>query len=61
MVIHTLPSSGDERYHWHIELLPRLTDHAGFDWGTGFYVNPTPPEDATRFLREALALQEVAL
>ena len=34
---------------------------AGYDWGAGFFVNPTPPEDAARFLREALALQEVAL
>jgi UDPglucose--hexose-1-phosphate uridylyltransferase len=25
---------------------------AGFEWGTGFYINPTPPEDAARFLRE---------
>ena len=60
LALHTLPQTGDEGYHWHIEILPRLTDHAGFDWGTGFYVNPTPPEDATRFLRETLALHEVA-
>jgi len=26
---------------------------AGFEWGTGFYINPTPPEEAARFLREA--------
>jgi len=32
--------------------LPRLTKVAGFEWGTGFYINPTPPEDAARFLRE---------
>ena len=41
-------------------LLPRLTQQSGFDWGSGFYVNPTPPEDAARFLREALALQEAS-
>ncbi|MBK5276476.1 MAG: galactose-1-phosphate uridylyltransferase [Desulfuromonadales bacterium] len=40
-------------YHWHIELVPRLTQVAGFEWGTGFYINPTSPEDAARFLREA--------
>jgi UDPglucose--hexose-1-phosphate uridylyltransferase len=39
-------------YHWHIELVPRLTQIAGFEWGTGFYVNPTSPEDAATFLRE---------
>ena len=59
MILHTLPQAGDSRYHWHIELLPRLTKHSGFDWSSGFYVNPTPPEDAARFLRGALALQEV--
>jgi UDPglucose--hexose-1-phosphate uridylyltransferase len=40
-------------YHWHIELVPRLTQIAGFEWGTGFYINPTSPEDAAQFLREA--------
>jgi UDPglucose--hexose-1-phosphate uridylyltransferase len=38
-------------FHWHIELLPRLTRVAGFEWGSGFYINPTPPEEAAKFLR----------
>ncbi|HEX7022856.1 MAG TPA: HIT domain-containing protein [Trueperaceae bacterium] len=59
MILHTLPQTGAAGYHWHFKLLPRLTQQAGFDWGSGFYVNPTPPEDAVRFLREALALQDV--
>jgi UDPglucose--hexose-1-phosphate uridylyltransferase len=25
---------------------------AGFEWGTGFYINPVPPEQAAAFLRE---------
>ena len=33
--------------------MPKLTKVAGFEWGTGFYVNPTPPEESTKFLREA--------
>ena len=41
-------------YHWHIEIMPRLTRIAGFEWGTGFYINPTPPEESAKFLREAL-------
>lgn len=61
LILHSLPQGGKESYHWHIEILPRLTMQAGFDWGSGFYVNPTPPEDAARFLREALVLQEVGL
>ena len=56
MILHALPVQSGS-YHWHIEILPRLTTQAGFDWGSGFYVNPTPPEDAARFLKEALALQ----
>jgi len=46
-------SSIEYDYHWHIELVPRLTQIAGFEWGTGFYINPTSPEDAAAFLREA--------
>ncbi len=38
-------------YHWHIELVPRLSQIAGFEWGSGFFINPLPPEDAARFLR----------
>jgi UDPglucose--hexose-1-phosphate uridylyltransferase len=54
-VIHTSPIGEEinEHYHWHIEMMPRLTKVAGFEWGTGFYINPTPPEEAARFLREA--------
>jgi UDPglucose--hexose-1-phosphate uridylyltransferase len=40
-------------YHWHVELMPRLTQIAGFEWGTGFYINPAPPEEAARAMREA--------
>jgi UDPglucose--hexose-1-phosphate uridylyltransferase len=39
-------------FHWHIEIIPRLTRVAGFEWGTGFYINPTPPEEAASHLRE---------
>ena len=44
--------SGQE-YHWHIEIMPKLVSVAGFEWGSGFYINPTPPELAARHLREA--------
>ena len=42
----------DQDFRWHIEILPRLTLIAGFETGTGFYINPTPPEDAAKYLRE---------
>ena len=54
-IVHTSPFKEEvnDYYHWHIEILPRLTRRAGFEWGSGFYINPTPPEEATKFLREA--------
>ena len=39
-------------YHWHVEIFPRLTKMAGFEWGTGCYINPVSPEDAAEYLRE---------
>jgi UDPglucose--hexose-1-phosphate uridylyltransferase len=55
LVLHTSPlqDAQNDHYHWHIEFMPKLTKTAGFEWGTGFYINPTPPEEAARFLREA--------
>jgi UDPglucose--hexose-1-phosphate uridylyltransferase len=64
-ILHTAPSSHPRPgrpdywvslpydYHWYIELVPRLTKPAGFEWGTGFHINPTSPEEAAHFLREA--------
>ena len=53
-MLHTSPFNGEhsEYYHWHIEILPKLTKIAGFEWGSGFYINPTPPEEAAKFMRE---------
>ena len=55
LIVHTAPFADDVRdvFHWHIEVLPKLTKVAGFEWGTGFYINPTSPEEATRVLRNA--------
>jgi UDPglucose--hexose-1-phosphate uridylyltransferase len=41
-------------YHWHIEVRLRIGLREGFEWGTGFYVNPTPPEDAAAHLRKVI-------
>ena len=63
-LIHTIPNVGvtprratywdtiSVDFHWHIEIMPRLTRIAGFEWGTGFYINPTAPEEAAKYLRE---------
>lgn len=62
-VLHTspnpIPRPGKSSYwgtiqydfHWHIEVIPRLTKMAGFEWGSGLYINPTPPEEAAKYLR----------
>jgi len=61
-VLHTAPfrrqkagywKSIDYDYHWHIEIIPRITRIAGFEWGTGFYICPIAPEEAADFLRKA--------
>jgi UDPglucose--hexose-1-phosphate uridylyltransferase len=55
-MIHTSPLGEEinDHYHWHIELIPKLTKVAGFEWGSGFYINPTPPEESARYLRDAV-------
>jgi UDPglucose--hexose-1-phosphate uridylyltransferase len=52
-ILHTAPfnTSDLEHFHWHLEIIPRLTKVAGFEWGTGFYINPVPPEKAAEFMR----------
>jgi UDPglucose--hexose-1-phosphate uridylyltransferase len=63
-MLHTVPSTHKQPtrrhywqtlevdWHWHLEILPRISNVAGFEWGTGFYINPTPPEEAARYLRD---------
>jgi UDPglucose--hexose-1-phosphate uridylyltransferase len=53
-ILHTAPIREPEipYYHWHFEIMPKLTLMAGFEWGSGFFINPTPPEDAAQYLKE---------
>ena len=53
-IIHSAPINGEadvEYYHWHIEIMPKLTQVAGFEWGTGFYLDQTSPELAAQYLK----------
>jgi UDPglucose--hexose-1-phosphate uridylyltransferase len=54
-ILHTQPLRAQplEHYHWHFEIVPKLTSIAGFEWGTGFYINPMTPEETCTYLREA--------
>ncbi len=56
LIIHNSPlrETDGRYYHWHIELMPKLTRVAGFEWGSGFYINPTPPEEAAKYLRDVI-------
>jgi UDPglucose--hexose-1-phosphate uridylyltransferase len=42
-----------EYYHWHIQIVPRVTSVAGFELGSGIFINSVIPEEAARFLRAA--------
>ncbi len=55
LIVHSSPFVDGiaDLYHWHIEIIPKLTKVAGFEWGTGFYINPTGPEEAAQVLRDA--------
>jgi UDPglucose--hexose-1-phosphate uridylyltransferase len=52
-ILHTAPlgESVKNFFHWYLEIMPRLTQVAGFEWGSGMYINPTPPEIAAKELR----------
>ena len=53
-MLHTAPLRDGplEHFHWHLEIIPKLTNVAGYEWGSGFFINPVPPEDAAAALRE---------
>jgi UDPglucose--hexose-1-phosphate uridylyltransferase len=54
LVVHSAPLQEENlaSYQWHIEITPRLTRIGGFEAGSGFYINPTPPETAADYLRK---------
>jgi len=53
LVVRTAPFSdrGEDFYHWHVKIVPRLTTAAGFELGTGVYINVAVPEETAAFLR----------
>jgi len=42
---------GARYYHWYVAVVPRIAFPAGFELGTGMFVNTSLPEDDARFLR----------
>ncbi|HEV8436756.1 MAG TPA: galactose-1-phosphate uridylyltransferase [Methylomirabilota bacterium] len=53
LILHSAPlrARALDHFHWHLEIIPKLTRVAGFESGSGFFINPTPPEEAARYLR----------
>ena len=53
LTIPTAPqeSAGVKFYHWYIAIIPRMTRTAGFELGSGMFINTVPPESAAEFLR----------
>ncbi len=53
-VINSAPTQDEDEdyYLWHIQILPRLTNIAGFELGSGMRINMSNPEDTARFIRE---------
>ena len=54
MIFHSAPSKSHENFHWHIEVYPKLSVHAGFELGTGMYINTQTPESSAEALRGAV-------
>ncbi|MDD2553269.1 MAG: galactose-1-phosphate uridylyltransferase [Desulfotomaculaceae bacterium] len=61
VVLHTAPVNMKEErhFHWHLEIMPRLTTIAGFELGTGYFINPTSPEIAAQALRETVEIYPI--
>lgn len=53
--LHTAPARAGElpHYHWHLEIVPRTARPAGFEWGSGCFINAVLPETAAAELRAA--------
>lgn len=52
--IHTAPYKDPahyKHYHWHIEILPKISTMAGFELGTGVDINIVDPDAAAAMLR----------
>jgi UDPglucose--hexose-1-phosphate uridylyltransferase len=55
VVFHAAPYRATAPFHWHAHILPKMTTRAGFELGTGVYINVINPEQAADELRAGLA------
>lgn len=56
MILHTTPLNADiqKHYHWHFEIIPKLTKIGGFELGSGIFINIVAPEKAAKFMNTGL-------
>ncbi len=59
LIVHSMPvqDAPAAHYHWHVEIMPKLSQAAGFEWGTGFYINTVSPEDAAKMMNSGKRYQ----
>jgi len=52
-IIRTAPKGyyGSDFFHWYLTIVPRLTRTAGFELGSGMFINPSIPEENAEYLR----------
>jgi len=53
VIVHNGPARGDHPFHWFVTVVPRISTIAGFELGTGVFVNTLAPADAAEQLRAA--------
>ncbi|MGH9206320.1 MAG: galactose-1-phosphate uridylyltransferase, partial [Acidimicrobiales bacterium] len=54
LVFHSAPYRMTGSFHWHVHILPKLTTKAGFELGTGVFINVVSPETAAEELRASV-------
>ena len=52
--IRSIPAREGQRefFHWYLTVIPRIVRTAGFEIGSGMYINTGIPEESARFLRD---------
>ena len=54
-ILHTIPvkDENEEYYLWHLQIVPRIVRVAGFEMGSGIYINTALPEETAAYMRDA--------
>lgn len=60
LIVHTAPVEDEHKpyFLWHMEIRPRFTTIAGFELGTGIYINTALPEETAPYFKSLLGIEE---